>query len=124
MLLGNLALSATPMALSTLVTWESLNLLISSLRAGICFTTASLCVSVSWPDWSLSNITLSPLFKSSAKKTEKEKKKLTLKDLKKDNYVEDLIRKLVAEDSSALCFIVYDVYKKAHEMASHDSPYE
>ncbi|MBS3072648.1 hypothetical protein J4477_02340 [Candidatus Pacearchaeota archaeon] len=60
--------------------------------------------------------------KRSDKKDKKEIK--DIKDIKKDNYVEGEIRKLAAKSADELCFNVYDVYKKAHKMASHDSPFE
>ncbi len=63
------------------------------------------------------------IFKKSEKK--EEKKEITdIKKIKKDSYSEKLIRKLADNKSSENCFTVYDVYKKAHNMASHDSPFE
>ena len=34
------------------------------------------------------------------------------------------MRALAADSASEACFNVYDIYKKAHNMASHDSPFE
>jgi hypothetical protein len=65
----------------------------------------------------------SPFFGSGEKK-KKEEKKITLKDLKKDSYSDSVLRALAAYNSSNTCFTIYDVYKKAHGMASHDNPFE
>lgn len=62
--------------------------------------------------------------KSDKKKKEDEKKEMTLKDIKKDAYVEGIMREIAKNTAEELCFNLYDVYKKAHQMASHDSPYE
>lgn len=63
----------------------------------------------------------SPLFK---KKEDKKDGEMNLKNIKKDSYVESLIRSLAATDAEKICFDLYDVYKKGHGMASHDNPYE
>jgi len=44
--------------------------------------------------------------------------------LKKDTYAESLIRTLASVEASETCFNLFDVYKKAHGMASHDNPFE
>ncbi len=65
-------------------------------------------------------------FKTLYKKEEKEeeKKEIKIEDIKKDNYIEGIMRSLAADSASEACFNVYDIYKKAHNMASHDSPWE
>jgi len=57
------------------------------------------------------------LFKFSEKKQEKEVIENS-KDIKPDNYVESYVRKLAAEDSKTRLYAIYDIYKKAHGMAS------
>ncbi|MEM4181587.1 MAG: hypothetical protein QXX68_00275 [Candidatus Pacearchaeota archaeon] len=58
----------------------------------------------------------SGLFRSSGKK---EKKKIEKpEDIRKDNYIEEIIRQSAAESAKAFLYSVYDVYKKAHAMAS------
>jgi len=49
--------------------------------------------------------------------------KLKQKGVKKDNYSESLIRELGEQNSAEDCFNVFDIYKKAHQMPSHPSPY-
>jgi len=57
--------------------------------------------------------------------TKKEKKEInSIKDIKKDSYSEKITRELAGRTAGELCFVVYDIYKKAHRMASHDSPFE
>jgi len=60
------------------------------------------------------------------KKGEKKDKKeiKNVKEIKKDNYIEGEVRKLAKQSAEELCFNIYDVYKKAHKMAAHDSPFE
>lgn len=56
------------------------------------------------------------------KKSEKPKKegekKLEITEIKKDNTMEQLIRKIADEDARKICFNLFDIYKKAHGMAS------
>ncbi|MEA3329870.1 MAG: hypothetical protein U9Q06_03945 [Nanoarchaeota archaeon] len=68
----------------------------------------------------------SPLFKNKETTKEKEKKeeKLNIKNVKKDSYSESEIRKILSKSSAEACYTIYDVYKKAHSMLSHDSPYD
>jgi len=63
----------------------------------------------------------SPLFK---KKEEKKQGEMSLDKLKKDSYVESLVRALAAFDAEKICFDLFDVYKKGHGMASFDNPFE
>ncbi|MEK6890708.1 MAG: hypothetical protein AABX03_01075 [Nanoarchaeota archaeon] len=67
-------------------------------------------------------------FKIFKTKEEKEKgkkeKQIDIKSIKKDNYVESVIRELTKKSATETCFNIYDVYKKAHGMASHDNPFE
>ncbi|HRZ85508.1 MAG TPA: hypothetical protein P5277_01885 [Candidatus Paceibacterota bacterium] len=62
--------------------------------------------------------------KKDEKKEEKKDLEIDVKKLKKDNYAEGLMRELAGVSAKETCFSVYDVYKKAHGMASHDSPFE
>ena len=62
-------------------------------------------------------------FFTKEKKNEEEAKKqkiseLKKKGVKKDNYSESVIRKLGETAADGLCYTTYDVYKKAHGMAS------
>jgi hypothetical protein len=63
----------------------------------------------------------------SKKKSEKDKEKEELQKLKKkgvgkDAYSEALVRKLGEVKVSELCFDIFDIYKKAHDMPSHPTP--
>ena len=58
------------------------------------------------------------------KEAEKKKGEIDIKKIKKDSYVESIVRNLAKKQAIETCFNVYDVYKKAHGMASHDNPYE
>ncbi len=51
-------------------------------------------------------------------------KKLKEKGIRKDNYVEGMVRGLGESKAKQNCFTVFDVYKKAHGMASHPSPFD
>jgi hypothetical protein len=52
-------------------------------------------------------------------KNEKDKEKPESADkIKKDSYIEEIMRKIAKESAKNFCFTVYDVYKKAHAMAS------
>ena len=64
------------------------------------------------------------IFKKSNEKKEEKKEITDIKKIKKDSYSEKLIRKLAENKASENCFTVYDIYKKAHGMPSHDSPFE
>jgi len=56
--------------------------------------------------------------KSEEKKKEGEdKEKIT--EIKPDNYVEKLVRKAAENSAISTCFTLFDIYKKAHGMASH-----
>ena len=65
----------------------------------------------------------SPLFKKKDKKKDGDEK-VDLKKIKKDSYEEKLVRALAEEEIKDIVFKVYDIYKKSHSMASHDSPFE
>jgi hypothetical protein len=59
------------------------------------------------------------LFKGGADKVKGEKKEIgEIKDIKSDNYVERVIRAEAAGAAGASLHTVYDIYKKAHGMAS------
>ncbi len=61
-------------------------------------------------------------------KKEKDEKKEKIAKLKKgikdDSYTESVIRKLGEDKAAENCFSLFDVYKKAHGMASHPNPFE
>jgi len=55
----------------------------------------------------------------SLSKKEKSKKEISsLKDIKKDNFIEKELRKIALDDAIDGSYSVYDIYKKAHGMAS------
>lgn len=56
--------------------------------------------------------------KPEAAKKKKEKEISELKDLTKDNYAESVVRTFAEVESLDACYRIYDVYKKAHKMAS------
>lgn len=59
------------------------------------------------------------------KKEDKEKEKISdIKDLKKDSFVEKEIRRLAGNTSKDRLYTIYDVYKKAHGMASSPQEFE
>ncbi|MBI2124433.1 hypothetical protein HYT92_01445 [Candidatus Pacearchaeota archaeon] len=63
------------------------------------------------------------------KDEEKGKKAARIKMLKEkgarpDDWVEKMVRKLAEEKARNICFKIFDVYKKAHGMASHPDPFE
>ncbi|MFA5019876.1 MAG: hypothetical protein WC533_02145 [Candidatus Pacearchaeota archaeon] len=63
--------------------------------------------------------------KDKNKDKDKEKNKINSKDdIKKDSYVEKQIREIAKKNAEEMCFNMYDIYKKAHKMLSHDNPYE
>ncbi len=47
-----------------------------------------------------------------------------LKDIKKDNFIESVVRELGARTAEENCFKIFDTYKKAHAMPSHPDPFE
>ncbi len=51
--------------------------------------------------------------------SKKEKKKIEKpEDIRKDNYIEEIIRDNAANEAKSFLYTVYDVYKKAHQMPS------
>ena len=59
------------------------------------------------------------LFKGGEKVKKGEKKKIeSVKDIKKDNFVEQTVRADAASTAGATLYTIYDIYKKAHGMAS------
>jgi len=56
--------------------------------------------------------------KKEEKKNDKKKEK-DITEVKPDSYVESMVRNLALGSANGLCFAVYDVYKKAHGMASY-----
>ncbi len=63
------------------------------------------------------------LFGLFGKKKEEKKKKgddvvLEAKDIKKDNYVEGTMRASAISGAASALYLIYDVYKKSHAMAS------
>jgi hypothetical protein len=63
-----------------------------------------------------------PIFKK--KKKDEKEKEITVEKIKKDSYEEKLIREIVENSVREKCYNIYDIYKKAHRMLSHDSPFE
>ena len=62
---------------------------------------------------------LKPLPKTKKPKDKKDKiKELKEKGIKKDNYAEQYIRNLAEADAINRCYTIFDIYKKAHGMAS------
>ena len=70
-------------------------------------------------------------FKKKSKKGKEEKKEdkvkakleiMKKKGVSKDSHVESLVRKLGELRASDSCFSIFDIYKKAHGMASHPEP--
>jgi len=60
----------------------------------------------------------------SGKKDEKKggKDNIKINKVEKDSYVEQLVRKIAEDSAVSSCFAIFDVYKKAHGMASHPEP--
>jgi len=56
--------------------------------------------------------------RSEEKKKDK-KKDEDITEVKPDSYMESMARKLALSSANGLCFAVYDIYKKAHGMASY-----
>lgn len=55
----------------------------------------------------------------------KEKKEIKeLKDVKKDTYVEEIVRDETGKGAKEMLFAIYDVYKKAHGMASSPDKFD
>jgi len=52
----------------------------------------------------------------------KKKKELKIKEIRKDNFEESIIRNLAERTAAELCFKIYDIYKKSHGMASFAPP--
>lgn len=60
-----------------------------------------------------------------APKKEEEKKKISeLKDIKKDDFVEKKVREEAGESAKKSLYAVYDIYKKAHGMASSPESFD
>ena len=64
------------------------------------------------------------IFNIFRKKREEKKKEEEIKEVKKDSYVEEVVRKLAEQGAKESCFSVFDIYKKGHGMASHPSPFD
>ncbi|MCR4284694.1 MAG: hypothetical protein NUV97_01455 [archaeon] len=65
------------------------------------------------------------LFKKKEKKSDGKKKNIIdIKNVKKDNFVEKSVRADAALAASDWLYNVYDIYKKAHGMASSAEPFE
>ncbi len=62
-------------------------------------------------------------FKIKKKEKEKFDEKKTVNPAPDDEY-EKVVRSQCAIDSRAMCFTVFDTYKKAHGMPSHNSPFD
>ena len=66
----------------------------------------------------------SPFFERKEEKKNTEEKEVDVNKIKKDSYEESLVRILAEQNAREICFSLFDIYKKAHGMASHDSPFE
>jgi len=64
------------------------------------------------------------LFKKSDKKVKDKVKIESAKDVKKDNFVEQAVRNIGMEDAKGTMYAIYDVYKKAHGMASSPDKFD
>jgi len=58
--------------------------------------------------------------KTELESEETEKKKII--EVKPDNYMEKMVRDLAEVSARETCFTLFDIYKKAHGMASHPGP--
>jgi len=63
------------------------------------------------------------------KKEDKKKEEKKIEKINSDNYIEKMIRALALTSANGACFKIFDVYKKAHGMASYpewttESPFE
>ena len=50
-------------------------------------------------------------------------KQLKEKGIEKDNWIEKMMREQAEQDAREICFKIFDVYKKAHGMATHPDPF-
>jgi hypothetical protein len=60
------------------------------------------------------------------KKEEVKEKKEEIKkngEIRKDDFYEGELRKILEKEAKKSCFSLFDIYKKAHGMVSHPSPY-
>jgi hypothetical protein len=57
------------------------------------------------------------------KKEVKKEEKKKIEKIAPDNYYEKVLRELAQNESKKACFTIFDIYKKAHGMPSHPSPY-
>ena len=53
------------------------------------------------------------------KQKEGEKKEEKITKVRKDNYVEGMVRKVAENRAKDSAFSIFDIYKKAHDMASY-----
>lgn len=60
--------------------------------------------------------------KKEKKKEEKKEKEIELGKIKKDSFEESIVRTYAEQQAAALCFKIYDIYKKSHGMASFAEP--
>lgn len=60
--------------------------------------------------------------KKETKEKKEKKKEPKIGEIKKDNFEESIIRAYAEQQAAALCFKIYDVYKKSHGMASFAEP--
>lgn len=66
----------------------------------------------------------SALFGFGKKQPEEKKAAKKIEEVRSDNYIEGMVREMAKEKASSICFNLFDIYKKAHDMASHPSPFE
>ncbi|MBM3234481.1 hypothetical protein FJZ19_05310 [Candidatus Pacearchaeota archaeon] len=63
------------------------------------------------------------LFGFGNKKEEKKEEK-KIEKIKPDDFVEKTVREIAQKKANKNCYDVFDIYKKAHDMASHPSPFD
>lgn len=59
-----------------------------------------------------------------SRKEEKKEKEEKVKKIKQDSYIEKLVREVAENSARESTFKIFDVYKKAHGMASHPDPWD
>lgn len=59
-----------------------------------------------------------------ADKKEKKKEDELMQPVKADSEYEKIVRSQTILSAKSMCYTVFDIYKRAHGMASHDSPFD
>lgn len=66
----------------------------------------------------------SALFSIFKPKEKKQEEVPEIKSIKKDNYIEKEVRKIVGNTAKDMLYTIYDIYKKAHGMLSTNEPFD